>query len=79
MTNPWLYKTLGYNAEKGLRAHSADRPRPPSAGGNPSIPVKTLAEFVEYAKGRPGSSLCLSGIGGSTHLANLLLQARGRY
>ncbi|TDU00854.1 tripartite-type tricarboxylate transporter receptor subunit TctC [Azorhizobium sp. AG788] len=75
VTNPWLYKSLGYNAEKDFDPILLTARVPLLLVVNPSIPVKTLAEFVEYAKARPGKlSYASSGIGGSTHLANLLLQ-----
>lgn len=75
VTNPWLYKSLGYNAEKDFEPILLTARVPLLLVVNPSIPVKTLAEFVEYAKARPGKlSYASSGIGGSTHLANLLLQ-----
>lgn len=75
VTNPWLYKSLGYNAEKDFEPVLLTARVPLLLVINPSVPAKTLAEFVEYAKARPGKlSYASSGIGGSTHLANLLLQ-----
>jgi tripartite-type tricarboxylate transporter receptor subunit TctC len=42
---------------------------------NPSIPTKTVAEFIAYAKARPGKvSMASQGIGGSGHLTGELFQ-----
>ena len=39
----------------------------------PSLPARTLAEFIAYAKTRPGQlSYASTGIGGSNHLAGEL-------
>ncbi len=44
---------------------------------NPSLPVKTLREFVAYARERPGRlSFASSGFGTSQHLAGELFMAR---
>lgn len=75
VTNPWLYKSLGYNAEKDFEPILLTARVPLMLVINPSVPAKTLSEFVAYAKAHPGKlSYASSGIGGSTHLANLLLQ-----
>lgn len=75
VTNPWLYKALAYDAQKDFAPVLLTARVPLMLVVNPSVPAKTLAEFVAYAKARPGQlSYASSGIGGSTHLANLLLQ-----
>lgn len=44
---------------------------------NPSLPVKTLREFVDYARARPGQlSFASSGFGTTQHLAGELFMAR---
>jgi tripartite-type tricarboxylate transporter receptor subunit TctC len=44
---------------------------------NPSLPINTLAEFVQYARERPGQvSFASSGHGTTQHLAGELFQAR---
>jgi tripartite-type tricarboxylate transporter receptor subunit TctC len=44
---------------------------------NPALPVKTLGEFVQYARERPGRlSFASSGFGTSQHLAGELFMAR---
>ena len=44
---------------------------------NPSLPVKTVPEFIKYAKERPGQiSYSSSGIGGAPHLTAELLKQK---
>lgn len=44
---------------------------------NPSVPVKTVSEFITYAKERPGQvSYSSSGIGGAPHLTAELLKQK---
>ncbi len=79
VTNPWLYKSLSYDPVKDFEPVMLSAQVPLVLLVNNSVPVKTVEEFVTYAKARPGAlSYASSGIGGSTHLANLLfLQAAG--
>jgi tripartite-type tricarboxylate transporter receptor subunit TctC len=43
---------------------------------NPSVPVKTIAEFVAYAKASPGKlNFGSSGVGSGSHLAGVLFKA----
>jgi tripartite-type tricarboxylate transporter receptor subunit TctC len=43
---------------------------------NPSLPVKTVPEFIAYAKSRPGTlSFASAGIGTTSHMAGVLFNA----
>ena len=44
----------------------------------PSLPVKSLKEFVNYARQKPGVTYASSGIGGAGHLAGELLKVVAR-
>ncbi|WP_458098140.1 Bug family tripartite tricarboxylate transporter substrate binding protein [Roseomonas sp. WA12] len=44
---------------------------------HPSVPVSTVAEFIAYARSKPGAvTFSSAGIGASSHLATELLQAK---
>jgi len=79
VTNPWLYKSLSYDTVKDFEPVMLSAQVPLVLLVNNSVPAKTIEEFIAYTKVRPGElSYASSGIGGSTHLANLLfLQAAG--
>ncbi len=79
VTNPWLYKSLSYDPVKDFEPVMLSAQVPLVLLVNNSVPANTVDEFIAYAKARPGAlSYASSGIGGSTHLANLLfLQAAG--
>ena len=68
--NPNLYAKLPYDAERdfvgvGLVATSGF-----VVVINPELPVRTLAELVNYARANPGKvNLASAGIGNSTHIA----------
>ena len=42
---------------------------------NPMIPAKTLAEFITYAKSKPGLTYGSAGIGSPQHLGAEMLRA----
>src|SRR5687767_11586429 len=75
--SPGLYSKLGYDPLKDLT------PVTEIGAGcliflvHPSLPVKNVKEFIEYAKGRPGQlNYASSGTGTSTHLAAVLFSQR---
>jgi tripartite-type tricarboxylate transporter receptor subunit TctC len=68
--NPLLYKKLSYDPAKDLRMLALVTEVPVVLCINPSVPAKTVAEFVAYAKQNPGKlNFGSSGTGSFTHLA----------
>lgn len=75
VTNPWLYQKLSYDPVADFEPVLLIAKVPLVLVVHPSVPAKTLDEFIAYAKANPGKlAYASSGIGGSTHLANLLFQ-----
>jgi tripartite-type tricarboxylate transporter receptor subunit TctC len=75
--SPGLYSKLGYDPNKDLA------PVTEIGAGclifvvHPSLPVKSVQEFIDYAKARPGQlNYASSGSGTSTHLASVLFSQR---
>lgn len=74
-TNQWIYPRLGFDPVKDLVPVLLTAKLPLVLLVNTSVPAKSLAEFVAYAKANPGRlTYASSGIGGSPHLANHLFQ-----
>jgi tripartite-type tricarboxylate transporter receptor subunit TctC len=68
--NPMLYKKLPYDPVKDLRVLSLMTDLPVVMEVHPSVPAKTVAEFVAYAKANPGKvNFGSAGTGGTIHLA----------
>jgi tripartite-type tricarboxylate transporter receptor subunit TctC len=68
--NPLLYKKLSYDPAKDLRMLALVTETPVVLCVHPSVPAKTVAEFVAYAKANPGKlNFGSSGTGSFTHLA----------
>ena len=68
--NPWIYSKLTFSPEKDLRPVSPVLQQGAFLVVNNDLPVKTVKELVDYAKGRPGKLAYASyGIGGFPHLA----------
>jgi len=65
---PALYKDLDYNPAKQLVPVAAVATDSNAIVVNPSLPVHTLAELVQYAKDHPGKLTSGSTIGISPHL-----------
>ena len=54
LVNPTLYKDAGWDAMKGLKCVGLAIWNQSVAVVNPSMPVKTLGEFIELARSKPG-------------------------
>ncbi len=68
--NPQLYKKLPYDPVKDFRMLAVITDLPVLMEVHPSVPAKTVAEFVAYAKQNPGKlNFGSAGTGGTTHLA----------
>ena len=68
--NPLLYKKLAYDPPRDFRMLAVVTDQPQILEINPSVPAKSVAELVAYAKQNPGKlNFGSAGTGGSTHLA----------
>jgi len=74
--NATLYKKLPFNFLRDIAPVAGLAELPFVIDVSPSLPVKTVAEFIAYAKANPGTiNMATTGIGTSVHLAGELLQA----
>jgi len=77
--NAALYKRTGYDPEKDFTPITLVGAQANVLLINPGIPAKTLAEFIAYARARPGKvSFASGGHGSSPHLAGELLKAEAK-
>src|SRR5882762_692404 len=68
--NPMLYKKLPYDPVKDFRMLALITDLPVVMEVHPSVPAKTVAEFVAYARQNPGKlNFGSAGTGGTIHLA----------
>jgi tripartite-type tricarboxylate transporter receptor subunit TctC len=68
--NPNVYRSIRYDARQDFEPVALLGNLPMTLVVNPSLPVKTVAEFVKYVKERPGKVTFASwGIGSSSHVA----------
>ena len=68
--NPLLYKKLSYDPVRDFRVLALITEVPVVMEVHPSVPARTVAEFVAYAKQNPGKlSFGSAGTGGTIHLA----------
>ena len=68
--NPMLYKKLPYDPQRDFRMLALITDLPVVMEVHPSVPAKTVAEFVAYAKQNPGKlNFGSAGTGGTIHLA----------
>jgi tripartite-type tricarboxylate transporter receptor subunit TctC len=68
--NPMLYKKLAYDPVKDFRMLALVTDLPVVMEVHPSVPARTVAEFVAYAKQNPGKlNFGSAGTGGTIHLA----------
>lgn len=75
--NPMLYQKISYDAARDFRVLSVVAELPLVIVANNQVPATTLAQFVSYAKTRPGKLNYASvGIGNPLQLATELLKSR---
>lgn len=75
--NPMLYQKISYDAARDFRVLSVVAELPLVVVANNEVPVTTWAQFVSYAKARPGKLNYASvGIGNPLQLATELLKTR---
>jgi tripartite-type tricarboxylate transporter receptor subunit TctC len=68
--NPMLYKKLSYDPVKDFRMLAVITDTPVVMEVHPSVPARTVAEFVAYARQNPGKlNFGSAGTGGTIHLA----------
>ena len=68
--NPMLYKKLSYDPVRDFRVLAVITDAPVVMEVHPSVPARTVAEFVAYAKQNPGKlNFGSAGTGGTIHLA----------
>jgi tripartite-type tricarboxylate transporter receptor subunit TctC len=68
--NPMLYKKLAYDPERELQVLAIVTDLPSIMVVHPSVPAKTVAEFVAYARQNPGKlNFGSAGTGGVGHLS----------
>jgi tripartite-type tricarboxylate transporter receptor subunit TctC len=67
--NPGLYTKLAYQTLRDFTPIARSAMQPLALLVNPGVPVKTLPEFMNYARGRPGQiNYGSAGNGGISHL-----------
>src|SRR5215469_11505196 len=73
--NPMLYKKLAYDPDRELVVLSVITDLPSIMVVHPSVPAKTIAEFVAYAKQNQGKlNFGSAGTGGVGHLSGEMLK-----
>jgi tripartite-type tricarboxylate transporter receptor subunit TctC len=74
-TNATLYDRLGFNFIRDIAPVACISREPNVMVINPSVPVKSVPEFIEYAKANPGKiNYASAGIGTSQHMAGELFK-----
>jgi len=75
LINATLYNNLPYDFIRDIEPVASVTRTPLALEVHPSLPVKTIPEFIAYAKERPGQlNMASGGIGNSTHMAGELFQ-----
>jgi tripartite-type tricarboxylate transporter receptor subunit TctC len=77
--NQHIYKKTGFDAEKDFEPISVVGRQTNVLYVHPTVPAKSLGEFIAYAKANPGKlSFGSGGIGTPAHLAGELLKAEAQ-
>ncbi len=71
--NATLYPNLNFNFIRDIAPVASVVDAPYAMVVNPSVPAKTVPEFIAYAKANPGKlNMASAGIGGATHVFGAL-------
>ena len=77
VSNPTLQTDVPYDLFKGLQAVSIVGSSPAVIVASLTLPVKTFAEFIAYAKANPGKlNFASAGIGTAPHLAGEMIKLK---
>jgi tripartite-type tricarboxylate transporter receptor subunit TctC len=75
VTSALLYDKLSFNLIRDIAPIAAISREPHIMVVNPSVPAKTVPEFIAYAKGNPGKiSMASGGMGTAAHLSGELFK-----
>lgn len=75
--NPTLYRSLAYDPVRDLQPITLLTNIPNALAVNASLPVRTVAEFIRYARDNAGKlNYSSSGVGGTNHLGMELLKSQ---
>ena len=73
--NASLYEKLNFNLIRDVAPVASIHREPFVMEANPSVPVKTVAEFIAYAKANPGKiNMASAGIGSGNHISGELFK-----
>ena len=73
--NATLYQNLNYNFVRDITPIAATSRDPDVMVVNPSLPAKTVPEFIDFAKANPGKiNMASPGVGSSPHMAGELFK-----
>jgi tripartite-type tricarboxylate transporter receptor subunit TctC len=71
--NVTLYSNLGFDFQRDITPVASVESMPVLMVAHPSLPVKTVPEFIEYAKARPGQiNMGSGGVGSTGHVSGEL-------
>jgi tripartite-type tricarboxylate transporter receptor subunit TctC len=77
---PHLHKRPPYDSLNDFQFVSTYAVQPNLLVVNPSLPVKTVRELIEYCKARPGKvNMASAGPGSQSHLAGVMLMDAGNF
>jgi tripartite-type tricarboxylate transporter receptor subunit TctC len=73
--NATLYEKLNFNLIRDVAPGASTHREPFVMEANPSVPVKTVAEFIAHAKANPGKiNMASAGIGSGNHISGELFK-----
>ena len=75
MINATLYERLSFNFIRDIAPVASILRAPQVMLVNPSVPARTMSEFITYAKANPGKiNMASAGVGSPTHLSGELFK-----